>query len=75
MKPMKLPKTLNQVRKELAKVYFLARAARTLAQIETLRLMKDALRAQVHAAAVAVATARIQGVPVPKHWMKFIHGK
>jgi len=54
MKDIKLPKTLNQVRKELAKVYYLARVAQNRTQLETLRLMKDALRGQVQAAAIAI---------------------
>ena len=75
MKDIKLPKTLNQVRKELAKVYYLARVAQNRTQLETLRLMKDALRGQVQAAAIAISTARFEGRPLPKHWVRFIYGK
>jgi hypothetical protein len=75
MKELKLPKTLNQVRKELANVYYLARVARNRTQLEQLRLMKDALRAQVQAAATAHAVAKFEGRELPSHWLKFIYGK
>ncbi len=75
MSTIKIPKTLHEVRKELAKVYVRARFATNRTQLEALRLMKDALRAQIQAAAVAVSAAKFEGRNLPARWQKFIFGK
>lgn len=75
MKSMMTPKTLSDVRKELAKIYTLASFATNRTQLEALRLMKDSLRAQIQAAAVAVSAAKFEGRDLPAHWQKFIFEK
>ena len=71
---MKL-KTAWAVKQELAKVYFLARACRTTAQLEALRIMKDALRGQLQAAAIVLCACKMEMRPLPDRWARFLYGK
>lgn len=71
---MKL-KTAWAVKQELAKVYFLARACRTHEQLEALRIMKDALRGQLQAAAIVLCACKMEGRPLPPKWNRFLFGK
>lgn len=71
---MKL-KTAWAVKQELAKVYFLARACRTREQLEALRIMKDALRGQLQAAAIVLCACKMEMRPLPKKWARFLYGK
>lgn len=71
---MKL-KTAFAVKQELAKVYFFARAARSLEQLEALRIMKDALRGQLQAATIVLCACKMEMRPLPPKWSRFLYGK
>ena len=74
MKDPKNPKTLNQVRKELAKCYVLAAYA-SERQLPLIKTMARTLGRMVRAAALAVGHAHLSRRPLPAHWVKFIEGE
>lgn len=70
---LKQPKTLNQVRKELGKLYWLL--CRNPGALPFVHGGTRALGRMIDVAAIALLNARLTGKPLPEHQRRFIEGK